>query len=162
MDEDGVKSLLVKEWRTRPGGASNSKSSLGWNSFSPSSRPHELLKESYSIQAVIPGGLTSLVQPLDFCLNKPLKDRLREKWTQWMINRKTTFNPARNKTTVSLATTWKLVKETWQKILTKWLPDPSRSAGSLKRWIGMKMTCSRKDGEIACVDDDKEAAAPYL
>ena len=29
--------------------------------------------------AIIPGGLTSIVQPLDVCLNKPFKDRLREK-----------------------------------------------------------------------------------
>jgi len=30
--------------------------------------------------AIIPDGLTSVLQPLDVCLNKPFKDRLREKW----------------------------------------------------------------------------------
>ena len=34
--------------------------------------------------AIIPGGLTSIVQPLDVCLNKPFKDRLRAKWNIWM------------------------------------------------------------------------------
>ena len=32
--------------------------------------------------AVIPGGLTSIVQPLDVCLNKPFKDHLRSKWSE--------------------------------------------------------------------------------
>ena len=34
--------------------------------------------------AVIPGGLTSVLQPLDVCLNKPFKDKLRSKWIDWM------------------------------------------------------------------------------
>ena len=29
--------------------------------------------------AVIPEGLTSVLQPLDVCLNKPFKDRVRQK-----------------------------------------------------------------------------------
>ena len=34
--------------------------------------------------AIIPGGLTSVIQPLDVCINKLFKDRLREKWRLWM------------------------------------------------------------------------------
>ncbi|CAG8829211.1 36424_t:CDS:1, partial [Gigaspora margarita] len=30
--------------------------------------------------AIIPGGLTSLCQPLDICLNKPFKDKLYQYW----------------------------------------------------------------------------------
>src|SRR6218665_2361404 len=36
--------------------------------------------------AVIPGGLTSVLQPLDVCLNKPFKDRLRKMWVEWMTS----------------------------------------------------------------------------
>ena len=36
--------------------------------------------------AVIPGGLTSLLQPLDVSLNKPFKDGVRKKWMQWMAD----------------------------------------------------------------------------
>ena len=57
------------------------KSLLVWDSFSAhlGDSAKQLLKGNRSTQAVIPGGLTSLVQPLDVCLNKPFKDRLREK-----------------------------------------------------------------------------------
>ncbi|CAG8857274.1 11221_t:CDS:2, partial [Gigaspora margarita] len=34
--------------------------------------------------AVIPGGLTSICQPLDAAINKPFKDNLRKEWHLWM------------------------------------------------------------------------------
>ena len=34
----------------------------------------------------IPGGCTSLCQPIDVSFNKPFNDRLRRLWTLWMIS----------------------------------------------------------------------------
>ena len=39
-----------------------------------------LLKVENADLAVIPGGITSVLQPLDVCLNKPFKDRVRQRW----------------------------------------------------------------------------------
>ncbi len=33
----------------------------------------------------IPGGCTSLCQPVDVGFNKPFKDRMRKQWLSWMI-----------------------------------------------------------------------------
>ena len=43
------------------------------------------LKEHYSTKlAVIPGGMTSLLQPVDICWNKPFKAAMRDKWLDWL------------------------------------------------------------------------------
>ena len=34
----------------------------------------------------IPGGCTALCQPVDIGINKPLKNRLRDQWEDWMID----------------------------------------------------------------------------
>jgi len=43
---------------------------------------------------LIPGGTTSLVQPVDVGINKPFKDRLRSYWWQWVIANATLENPS--------------------------------------------------------------------
>ncbi|KAK2553067.1 Large subunit GTPase 1-like protein [Acropora cervicornis] len=43
------------------------------------------LKSLNTEPAVIPGGMTSMVQPLDVAINKPFKDRMRKKWQEWML-----------------------------------------------------------------------------
>ena len=42
------------------------------------------LKSENTDLAVIPGRLTSVLHPLDVCLNKPFKDRVRQRWMAWM------------------------------------------------------------------------------
>ncbi|CAJ0595744.1 unnamed protein product [Cylicocyclus nassatus] len=45
----------------------------------------ELFKEHSRI-AVIPGGMTKYLQPLDVGINKPFKDNLRAGWERWMAD----------------------------------------------------------------------------
>ena len=44
----------------------------------------ELLSRNNVTSAVIPGGCTSKVQPLDVCLNKPFKGLFQNKWMDYM------------------------------------------------------------------------------
>ncbi len=46
----------------------------------------EMFRENGFDLVVIPGGLTSICQPLDVAINKPFKDNLRKEWHLWMAN----------------------------------------------------------------------------
>jgi hypothetical protein len=42
---------------------------------------------------IIPGGCTSLVQPVDIGFNRPYKKRMRELWEEWMMDEMAAKNP---------------------------------------------------------------------
>ena len=62
---------------------------------------------------MIPGGLTSQVQPLDVCLNKPFKQKVRVKWAEWLMDKENhVFTPGYLKKHGS-PTVCAWVKEAW-------------------------------------------------
>ena len=65
-----MKIWIKKVWPARIGGLSRQRSLLVFDSFE--AHKTEQVKQSLkSDLSVIPGGLTSVLQPLDVCLNKP-------------------------------------------------------------------------------------------
>ncbi|KAG7172720.1 Pogo transposable element-like 11, partial [Homarus americanus] len=98
MDEEGVRLWLEHIWSRRAGGLRKECSLLVWDMF----RSHltepvkRCLKKHNTDTAVIPVELTSVVQPLDVCLNKPFKDRVTDRWYKWMIEGEKTFTKGGN------------------------------------------------------------------
>ena len=88
MDEDGVKLWTDKVWKKRPGGLMKTKSLLVWDMFKAhvTEKSKDHVKRTNTDLAVIPGGLTSVVKPLDVRLNKPFKDLIRQYWSAWIID----------------------------------------------------------------------------
>ena len=86
MDGDIMKVWIERVWRSRIGGLGRRRSLLVLDSFE--AHKTEQVKRSFKSEntdlAVIPGGLTSVLQPLDVCLNKPFKDTVRQKWMTWL------------------------------------------------------------------------------
>ena len=119
MDEEGTLDCISKVWNRRHGVVMKKrKSMLVWDMF----RGHltENVKKTAqkmdTTLAVIPGGLTSLLQPLDVCLNKPFKDRLRKMWIEWMASGDVKTTKADNlmKPHIELVSKW--VKDAWDTI----------------------------------------------
>ena len=80
----GTKNWIRKNLRFAP----HQRALLVWDSF----RGHltdavkDLLARRNVDVAFIPGGLTSVLQPLDKCIDKPFKAKLRMLYETWMVN----------------------------------------------------------------------------
>ena len=79
MDRDLVKDWVDKVWDRGPGALRRQKAMLVLDSF----RGHlnedvkKKLQRGRTDTVVIPGGVTSILQPLDISINKPFKESLR-------------------------------------------------------------------------------------
>ncbi|CAG8719663.1 15771_t:CDS:2, partial [Gigaspora margarita] len=66
--------------------------------------------------AVILGGLTSMCQPLDVCINKPFKDQLHKIWHKWMADGGNGITKKGNLKHASLNTVYHWVLDAWNEI----------------------------------------------
>ncbi|CAF90362.1 unnamed protein product [Tetraodon nigroviridis] len=120
VDERVLFGWLREVWFKRPGALLNGKSMLVWDIF----HAHLLdsvkseLKRNRTYQCVIPGGCTSLLQPLDVCLNKPFKVPMRQKWNEWMVNGEKQLTKVGNLKRLELATVCQWIVDSWNEILS--------------------------------------------
>ena len=84
---------LKTVWMKRKGGLEKQRSMLVLDVF----RCHTHL-------VVIPGGMTSILQPMDAVVNKPFKAALKQKWAEWMIYGEHTFTKGGNMRKVDMPT----------------------------------------------------------
>ena len=88
-----MNSNLLKQWVDevwKPNINKEQSYLLIWDSFSAHKDEDiikYLLEELDTEVAVIPGGCTSVLQPLDVGINKPVKDRLRKAFQEWSVER---------------------------------------------------------------------------
>ena len=117
MDEGLVQDWLRTVW-SKVGGLTREKSMLVWDSFRAHlSKPiRNTLKSLNAEPVVIPGGMTSMLQPLDVAINKPFKDRMRKKWQDWMLADQHTFTPSGRIRKVELDQICQSIVEAWEDI----------------------------------------------
>lgn len=96
MEEKLVIDWIETVWNRRPGALLKKKHLLVLDSFKAhlTERVKEKLKGMKTVLAVIPGGLTSVLQPLDVSVNKPFKGNFRKLYTQWMCDGEHTYTPS--------------------------------------------------------------------
>ena len=118
MDDQGCSKWIKEVWDRRPGSLLKPKSMLVWDMFKShlTESTKSALRSVKTDMAVIPGGLTSILQPLDVSINKPFKDCMRKKWNEWMSSGDMSYTAAGNMKPANLPTLCQWVKESWDAI----------------------------------------------
>ena len=130
---------LMKEWLTecygkRPGGFFHSKKAL---LVLDSMRAHitdpvkAAIKRTNSIPAVIPGGTTKYLQPLDISVNRAFKVLLRTHWEAWMTDGEKSFTKTGRMRRATFAQVCEWVLAAWNGVKTTTITNGFRKAGLL-------------------------------
>lgn len=118
------------------------------------------LKELRTDLAVIPGGLTSMLQPLDVSLNKPFKDNVRRLYAEWMAEGDHAMTPGGKikKPSVELLCAW--VMEAWAMISPEIIVRSFKKTGISNALDGTEDDVVHDgDGDNAEAGDDSDDAA---
>ena len=141
---------LTKDWLKRVWGSLNfGRRLLVWDAYMchiTADVRSCVDKQTNTDVSVIPGGLTSHLQPADVSWNKPFKTAYKEKYSQWMATGPKTYTAAGNVRAPSKALCLQWAKECWEALPAKIIQKSSRACGI------------SEDGEIHCLKEDGVAA----
>jgi len=89
---------------------------------------------------VIPGGMTSVLQPMDISSNKPFKDRLRQQYLTWIVDSalELTETGKVKRAASSEVTRW--VSAAWKAILESIIVRSFKKCCISSVWTDPKMT----------------------
>lgn len=119
MDKGGTKFWLRNVWGRRPGaGLRKHPSILVWDKFHAhiTGTIKAEAKKMATTLAVVPGGLTSMLQPLDVCLKKLFKGQVYTLWQQWMHSYQEQLMKGESQTKPDIDLVAKWVKDAWDSV----------------------------------------------
>lgn len=131
---------LMHEWHTkcygkRPGGFFHRNKAL---LVLDSMRAHitdlvkEAIKKTNSIPAVIPGGTTKYLQPLDISVNRAFKVALRVQWEAWMTSGEKSFTKTGRMRRATYGQVCQWVLTAWSIVKKSTIINGFRKAGLLR------------------------------
>ena len=156
MDRHGMALWGVQVWRATPVSFFDRTSLLIFDSFSAhideGVRNH-FKAEHKTTTAVIPGGLTKKLQPLDISVNPSFKNHIREEWKKWMSQgiHTLTATPKMRRATHEEVSNW--VIRAWRAVKVSSITNGFKKAG-ITNVLG-----GSEDGETDASSDDKQMEA---
>ncbi|XP_005751641.1 uncharacterized protein LOC102209438 [Pundamilia nyererei] len=135
---------LMKEWLTEcygkcPGGFFHRKKAL---LVLDSMRAHitdsvkAAIKKTNSIPAVIPGGTTKFLQPLDISVNRAFKAALQVEWETWMTSGEKSFTKTGRMRKASFSDVCQWILTAWSAVKESTITNGFRKAGLLREESG--------------------------
>jgi hypothetical protein len=117
MTQEVMIEWLDRVWRKRKGAIFSRKSLLIYDSHRSHLTPEvKKIVEKYSQLAVIPGGLTKKLQPLDLSANKSFKSKMRNKWEKWMVEGIHTFTKSGKMRRASYVDVCNWIVDSWKEV----------------------------------------------
>lgn len=165
MEEKGMIDWIKTVWGRRPGSLLKNKSILVMDAFR--GHLHDSVRQQLKLLkadiAVIPGGMTGVLQPLDVGVNKPFKDRIRAKWVDWLSQGEHSFTPNGNLKRPTLATVCSWVKESWDDIPTDIIVRAFKKTSISNRMDGTEDDALFNSGiDYSSSESERESVAdPY-
>ena len=87
------------------------------------------VKQTNSVLAIIPGGLTKELQPLDIGVNRSFKAKLRAAWELWMTEGEHTFTKTGRQRRASYATICQWIVDAWANVTVATVVQAFAKAG---------------------------------
>ena len=152
MNAEVMQKWTDKCFRTRPGAFFKTRSLLIFDSMAAhkESSVQRYIHQTGAHLAVIPCGLTKLLQPLDVSVNHPFKAFVREEWDKWMMSGQHSYTPCGRQRRATYAEVCKWVITAWGKVRTQTIVNGFRKCGILH-------DADESDGEDE--DDDDSVAS---
>jgi len=130
MDGEVMKLWLEKVWSKRPG-VLKKLSLLVCDHFKThvTESTKRLATKLKMHLAVIPGGLTSQLQPLDISVNKPFQGFMHEEWAKWIEAPTHHITPKGRVKRSLISNVCEWVKNSWQRVKSETIVKSLKKCG---------------------------------
>lgn len=154
FNEETVLEWFRMVWCRRPGALLKPRSMLVLDSFRGhmTDRVKKAVANAECDLVVIPGGMTSMLQPIDVSLNKPFKDRVGALYNEWIKQEDKPTTPTGRVKRPSLSTVAQWVNDAWYG-----LPDNMVRDAFVKCSISAPLQPATSDDDESDEDTDGDS-----
>jgi len=164
MNTEVMQTWTDKCFRTRRGGFFKKKSLLIFDAMAAHKETtvQKHINSAGAHIAVIPGGLTCKLQPLDVAVNHPFKTFVREEWDRWMTSGKHTFTPAGRQRRATYVEVCNWVIRAWDKVKSTTIVNGFRKCGIIPEPAADVSSSDDDSAESDTTDANEEQLAAAM